>query len=90
MAKKGIGQDRFIKQNNNFARAAHFFCIFLTFFAVPARSRRESALYDDLWRTRKQTTTCVVSFYRLNLGVVPNSSSAEKLRLKFDILSELE
>ena len=25
MAKKGIGQDRFIKQNNNFARAAHFF-----------------------------------------------------------------
>ena len=61
MAKKGIGQDRFIKQNNNFARAAHFFCAFLTFFAVPARSRRESALYDDLWRTRKHTTTCVVS-----------------------------
>ena len=61
MAKKGIGQDRFIKQNNNFARAARFFCTFLTFFAVPARSRRESALYKDLWRTRKHTTTCVVS-----------------------------
>ena len=40
--------NRFNKQNNNFARASHFF---VHFFPVFARLRRENALFRVLWRT---------------------------------------
>ena len=38
--------NRFIKQNNNFARASHFF---VHFFTVLARLRRENAQLQVLW-----------------------------------------
>ena len=40
--------NRFNKQNNNFARASQFF---VHFFPVFARLRRENALPRVLWRT---------------------------------------
>ena len=38
--ENGKKNNRFIRQNNNFARTAHFF---VHFFAVTARKRRENA-----------------------------------------------
>ena len=40
-ATRTAKKNRFIKQNNNFARAAHFF--FVHFFAITPRIRRENA-----------------------------------------------
>ena len=45
--------------------------------------------YATTYGGRVNTRRRVSFLCRLNLGVVPNSSSAEKFRLKFDILSEI-
>ena len=49
--------DRFNPQNNNFARASHFF---VHFFVGTARLRRENAKFYVLWKVGHFTVVCSV------------------------------
>ena len=62
---------RVCKQKNNFARASR---VFVHFFAVSARLRRENGYFRVLWRT--QTSNDEILFLFLNLDVVPRNSTS--------------
>ena len=62
---------RVCKQKNNFARASR---VFVHFFAVSARLRRENGYFRVLWRT--QTSNDESLFLFLNLDVVPRNSTS--------------
>ena len=62
---------RVCKQKNNFARAPR---VFVHFFAVSARLRRENGYFRVLWRT--QTSNDEILFLFLNLDVVPRNSTS--------------
>ena len=56
--------NRFNKQNNNFARASHFF---VYFFPIFARPRRGNALFRVLWRTLTRNDEILFHFLSLDM-----------------------
>ena len=70
-SKKKTKKQRVCKQKNNFARASR---VFVHFFAVSARLRRENGYFRVLWRT--QTSNDEILFLFLNLDVVLRNSTS--------------